>query len=298
MMSFPATNDASPQLGGEKEESRLFGRYAGVLAELAAKGKGEGRIISVTLLSQQMPFGGRDTAGGTSAFSSDEMRRDALSKTQAAFLVEEDGWASFGKRSGVRVVIMRVADRVVAPYDSALKLAYSTEGSKDIEGATTTTTTTTTTKAMNPCRVEQASCSEHDSLTRIHAEDLWAVLLRMLSMFDIVETHGADASMKGTASLSSSTERFPSGTVLDVVDDGPPDSMAMAEHWASVMMGKAPLCSPCPESPAAQAGGELSFAHRTAAGRNAELKEALGMRDLIYPSYRHGAAKLFGVGEF
>ena len=42
----------------------VLDRYGKVLGELAADGRGEGRLVSVTFLSQQMPFGGRDTAGG------------------------------------------------------------------------------------------------------------------------------------------------------------------------------------------------------------------------------------------
>ena len=47
-----------------------------------------------------------------------------------------------------------------------------------------------------------------------------AMLDGLLSMFDIVETHGKDSSMRGTAAMESSIARFPSGTVLEVVDDG------------------------------------------------------------------------------
>ena len=59
-------------------------------------------------------------------------------------------------------------------------------------------------------------------------------------MFDIVDTHGADSSMQGTASLSSSISRFPTGTVLDVVDDGTPHSMAQAEAWSASAFGELP----------------------------------------------------------
>ena len=44
-------------------------------------------------------------------------------------------------------------------------------------------------------------CDNEQPLTRVHSEDLHNVLLRMLSMFDIVDTHGADSSMNGTVSL-------------------------------------------------------------------------------------------------
>ena len=50
--------------------------------------------------------------------------------------------------------------------------------------------------STNPCRVE--ACDMDQALTRVNSEDLHNVLLRMLSMFDIVDTHGADSSMHGT----------------------------------------------------------------------------------------------------
>ena len=132
----------------------------------------------------------------------------------------------------------------------------------------------------------------------------------MLAMFDIVDTHGADSSMQGTASLSSSISRFPTGTVLDVVDDGPPHSMAQAEAWSTSAFGEfltpgktimgrpvekkaadADAEAPAPETPA-------NRAYRTASGRNADLKAALGMPKLRYPTYLHGGAKIFAAGEF
>ena len=58
------------------------------------------------------------------------------------------------------------------------------------------------------------------------------------------------------ASFSSSIARFPSGTVLDVVDDGPADSMAEAQLWASVMMGEESLSAAC------AAGGSTKKARR------------------------------------
>ena len=96
--------------------------------------------------------------------------------------------------------------------------------------------------------------------------------------------------------------------MLDVVDDGPADSMAAAEHWARLMMGEVPLCAECPDavkdesasassSSTGSSAASSSLSHRGAVGRNAELKSALGMPELTYPSYRHGGAKLFGMGE-
>ena len=290
----------------------MLDRYGKVLGELAADGRGEGRLVSVTFLSQQMPFGGRDTAGGLRSASSAPGAPTPhatpwhLSPTQAAFLLLEQQWVAWGERWDVRVVVMRVADRVVASHDSALQFAYSGDKSATAEGggnasgggggggaSTAAADGEQTTRKKNPCRVEDV-CGEHDPLTRIHAEDLWAVMVRMISMFDIVETRGADSSMRGTASLSSSIARFPSGTVLDVVDDGPSHSMAQAEHWAGLMMGKTKSCAPFPRDPLPTEPSS----HRNAKGRNAELKDALGMPVLLYPSYHHGAAKLFGMQEF
>ena len=120
-------------------------------------------------------------------------------------------------------------------------------------------------------------------------------------MFDIVETHGADSSMRGSATMEVSIARFPSGTALDVVDDGEPDSMAQAERWAALMMGKVDACDVCRSSDGAANGKGAQdgawAAHRSLAGSNSDLKDALGMPRLIYPSYRHGGAKLFGAGE-
>ena len=47
-----------------------------------------------------------------------------------------------------------------------------------------------------PSRVEV--CDSEQALTRVNSEDLHNVLLRMLSMFDIVDTHGSDSSMHGS----------------------------------------------------------------------------------------------------
>ena len=53
----------------------------------------------------------------------------------------------FGEANGVRVVIMRVADRVYAPADSALSRRAKALG--------------------NPCRVE--TCAEAEPITRVHS---------------------------------------------------------------------------------------------------------------------------------
>ena len=255
------------------EKGALLARYGDALARVAAKPKGEGRVASVTLLSQQMPFAGAEPT--------DAAALDELSATQHAFLALERAWVAFGAAHGVRVVVMRVADRVYAPLGSALQAPSAA------------------TPKRNPCRVEDA-CGDDTPLTRVHSEDLANVLRRMLSMFDIVDTHGADSSMHGSASMESSISRFPSGTVLDVVDDGPADSMRQAELWARFMMSTddAPVDAMCGAlgaedrvAPPAAAG------HRIAAGRNAGLKAALGMPDFLYPTYHHGGAKMFGAGE-
>jgi hypothetical protein len=100
--------------------------------------------------------------------------------------------------------------------------------------------------------------------------------------------------MHGTASFDTSISRFPTWTVLEVVDDGPPDSMTEAKLWASIMMGDEPVCG----STACEGRKKPTPAgHRAAKDRNADLKTALGMPELKYPSYRHGGAKFFGTGE-
>ena len=114
-------------------------------------------------------------------------------------------------------------------------------------------------------------------------------------MFALVEIHGRDISMSGTASLATSLERFPNGKVLHLVDDGPYHSMKEAEGFVAVMMGRnwgEAMCKGlCP----------FPFAHheqpKPGPASNVETKRALGY-ELIYPSYRHGAAKMFAAGEF
>ncbi len=104
--------------------------------------------------------------------------------------------------------------------------------------------------------------------------------------------------MKGTAAMESSIARFPSGTVLEVVDDGRPDSMLKADLWASVTMGLSDICeagASCGNITAADSPGVS--VHRRAKDRNGDLKDALGMPKLRYPTYHHGAAKMFGAGE-
>lgn len=198
-----------------------------------------------------------------------------MTATQQAYLQTEKAWVAFGEANDVRVVIMRVADRVYGPKASAM--ARISKGQRP-----------------EPCRVVQ--CAEDEPLTRIHVEDLTKSLLRMLSMFDIVDTHGTDSSMRGTASMESSIARFPTGSILEVVDDGPADSMQAAELWANAMMG-APLGQLC-EGSTTVATSKDPTGHRAAVNRNAKLKDALGMPNLLYSTYRHGAAKLFGKGEF
>jgi len=252
-----------PPVGPRALDQTLLKKYRDVFAEAAAKSRGEGRLATVTLLSQQMPT----PAGG----------EGGESDVQKAFLEDEKQWVAFGAEHGVRIVVMRVADRVVAQRDSAMRIVKGTQ------------------EAGNPCRVEV--CDNEQPLTRVHSEDLHNVLLRMLSMFDIVDTHGADSSMNGTASFGSSISRFPSGKVLEIVDDGPADSMAEAKLWAGVMMGDdvssalSSACATTGKSKPAPTG------HRADKGRNAELKRALGMPKLKYPSYKYGGAKFFGAGE-
>jgi len=149
---------------------------------------------------------------------------------------------------------------------------------------------------MNPCR--RKTCTEEQPVTRIHTEDLAHIVTRMLSMFDMVETHGEDSFMHGSASLSSSLKRFPSGLVLNLVDDATPDSMNEVELWAQIMSGRIPfeelskhmaehpkMFAKKPEPPA---GFDLEA--------NSVMKEKLAY-DLKYPTYRHGAAKVFGLQE-
>jgi len=249
----------------EKQSQLLFA----ALPSLAAKASGQGRLLTITLFSQQMPTSGRNSAGKDTG--------GPLSRVQAAFLKMERELVEFGDAHHVRVVIMRIADRVYGQSDSALKHL-----------------TTSSLPSSNPCRVEQ--CGDDEPITRIHSEDLSLVLRRMLSMFDIVETHSKDSSMRGTAAMDKSLSRFPSGTVLEVVDDAPAQSMLKAKLVVGIITGISDAC----QSSCADITGDIPEAmraHRNAKGRNADLKQALGMPQLRYPTFHHGASKMFGTGE-
>lgn len=192
-------------------------------------------------------------------------------------LQAEEDWKKFGEANGVRVVILRVADRVYGNENSALTLfSKPTDYIK-----------------MNPCR--RKTCTGLEPLSRIHTEDLARIVTRMLSMFDIVETHGEHPSMRGSASLSESLRRFPSGIELNVVDDADPDNMAEAELWAQIITGHIPLeglSKHMAENPTQFSTPPLSFDPNA----NALMKQklAIGMK---YPTYRHGTAKVFGLQE-
>ena len=270
-----------PPIGERAIAEPILKRYGKLFESLAAKPVGEGRLSTLTLLSQQMPFSGRMSGGLLSVekavFGHTKEGNSTLTGVQKAFLEMEKEVIHFGESNNVRIVIMRVADRVYAPDSSAL--------TRVAKG-----------KKTNPCRVEE--CTDEEPLTRIHSEDLSLILRRMLAMFDMVATHGKDSSMKGTAAMESSIARFPSGTVLEVVDDGRPDSMLKADLWASVTMGLSDICeagASCGNITAADSPGVS--VHRRAKDRNADLKDALGMPKLRYPTYHHGAAKMFGAGE-
>ena len=263
-----------PPLGERALSEPLLARYGALFTSLAAKREGEGRLSTITLLSQQMPVAGRTSAGARLDAGADG--GPPPSELQRAFAELEASLVAFGEAHGVRVVIMRVADRVYAPLDSALsRVAAPT--------------------AANPCRVE--TCTETEPITRIHAEDLSAVLRRMLAMFDMVATHGKDSSMRGTAAMAQSIARFPTGTVLEVVDDAPAASMRKAELLARVIMGVSDMCSAAACANLTAEAAEGMRPHRAAKGRNADLKEALGMPHLRYPTMHHGASKMFGAGE-
>ena len=103
-----------PPTGPRALKGGLLGVYGDVLSRVAAKAKGEGRVATVTFLSQQMPQGGRDGGDQSKA-------KGALSALQRGFLQAEQEWVAWGEKHGVRVVVMRVADRVYAPSHSALE---------------------------------------------------------------------------------------------------------------------------------------------------------------------------------
>ena len=58
--------------------------------------------------------GGRDGGDQSKA-------KGSLSALQRGFLQAEQEWVAWGEKHGVRVVVMRVADRVYAPSHSALE---------------------------------------------------------------------------------------------------------------------------------------------------------------------------------
>ena len=126
---------------------RQYGEY---LTKLAAEGQGTGRLATVTYLSQLNPR-----------------------KHKEARLEAEAQWTKFGAENSVRVVIMRVADRVMGPENSALVRVAHPEN--DIN-------------QVSPCRAED--CTRTEPLTRINIEDFSAIVKRMISMFALVEIHG------------------------------------------------------------------------------------------------------------
>jgi hypothetical protein len=226
----------------------VLATYGDLLKEIASRPRGEGTIATVTYLSEVNP--GEDA------------------------LQAEREWTQFGDDFSVRVVIMRVADRIYGPHNSAL--LQSTHA--DLYAK------------LNPCW--RRVCSREEPLTRIFVEDLVHIVIRMLSMFDIVETHGQDPSMGGSAQLSASLSRFPSGLILNLFDDGPPDNMLEAELWGAIIQGKIPLRDlkqHMDESPPVFSTPP-SWYHPEA---NALMKQKLAY-DLIYQSYRIGAAKILG----
>ena len=82
------------------EGGSLLDRYGELFASLAKKAKGEGRLATVTLLSVQMP-------------DADSLQPTApLSAMQKACYQDEQAWVAFGKTYGVRVVVLRVAERL------------------------------------------------------------------------------------------------------------------------------------------------------------------------------------------
>lgn len=216
---------------------------------IASRPRGEGSIATVTYLSEMFP--GR-----------------AESKVRQA----EDEWKRFGEENHVRIVIMRVAERV---YGNPHRGFFSHSD-------------------MNPCR--RKACTKEQPLTRIHTEDLAHIVTRMLSMFDMVETHGEDSFMHGSASLAASLKRFPSGLVLNLVDDAEPDTMSEANLWAEIISGGIPLeglSNYMAQHPTSFKTPSASVDLKA----NSVMKQKLAY-DLKYPSYRHGGAVLFGSQEY
>ena len=76
------------------------------------------------------------------------------------------------------------------------------------------------------------------------------------------------------ASLSSSISRFPTGTVLEVVDDGPPHTMAEAESWSRATFGEF-LSASLPANATAAADAAL---YATLNARRAAVDEGAGRR--------------------
>jgi len=143
----PPSHDNGPFKASPCPILRQYGEY---FNKLAAKGQGTGRLASVTYLSQLNPRKHKD-----------------------ARLEAETEWIKFGEENSVRVVIMRVADRVMGPENSALvKVAHPENDMNQV----------------SPCRDEE--CTRTEPLTRINIEDFSAIVKRMISMFALVEVHG------------------------------------------------------------------------------------------------------------
>ena len=230
--------------------------FGDALSRAASEKAGTGRIRSVTYLS-----------------SSSEGQLEA-----------EQEWLTFGELHDIRINILRVAQRVYSHQ--------ADYGGTDIDVVVAESEATADDGAVDDrsiCRLSRqldrvtscrdTACAPDTPITRIHLEDLTAIVVRMLELMDIY-TREAPQLMHSNSSA-----------VFDAVDDARADSMESAFYHCMMMHEEAV------ERPASSTREKLMLAP-SEHHRNEELKRQLGIERLLYPTYRHTLAAAFISGNF
>lgn len=219
------------------------------LARAASKKAGTGRIVSVTYLS-----------------SSDERQLDA-----------EQGWLKFGEQHDIRINILRVADRVYSHQAYYGGTDIGVIADKGAMGNLSVCRLSRQLDRISSCR--DMACAPDAPITRIHLQDLTAMIIRLLELMDMYSREAPQLM------------HWNSSAVLDAVDDARADSMESAVYHCMVMHEEAV------ERPASSTREKLMLAP-SEHHRNAELKRQLGIERLLYPTYRHTLAAAFISGNF
>ncbi len=201
-----------------------------------------------------------------------------LSSSNVEQLEAEQEWMQFGKTYNVRINILRVADRVYSHRAHFAGSDISAATAKNGEsGDRSVCRLSRQHERATPCR--DAPCAPYTPITRIHLEDLTAIIVRLLELMDIY-SRNAPQLMHSNSSAS-----------LDAVDDARADSMESAVYHCMMMNEEEA------ERPASSTREKLLL-ETSAHHRNAELKRQLGIERLLYPTYRHTLAAAFISGNF